>query len=143
MPVKAMVTELVEKMIQQDALPPYLYIASKTSFDPDKDWVFYSGPTWDGEELVAGVEAFLTGKWLVSGEGVAQFEKAFSQKYELASSVMVNSGSSANLVMVAALKKHFGLGGFGRGDCFAGRVSDNHSPTCAKQLEACFCGHHL
>lgn len=108
MSVKDMVAGLVEKMIQQEALPPYLYIASKKSFDPDKDWVFYSGPTWDGEELVAGVEAFLTGKWLVSGEGVAQFEKAFSQKYELASSVMVNSGSSANLVMVAALKKHFG-----------------------------------
>jgi CDP-4-dehydro-6-deoxyglucose reductase, E1 len=107
MSVNELVAELIEKLVREEAVPPYLYLASKKTFNPEKDWVFYSGPTWDGEELAAGLESFLTGKWLVSGERVAQFEKAFSQKYGFASSVMVNSGSSANLVMVAALKKHF------------------------------------
>ena len=32
----------------------------------------------------------------------------FSKKFDFKHSVMVNSGSSANLVMVAALKKYFG-----------------------------------
>ena len=108
MSVKEQVSQLVEGLLDRGEAPPYLYIANKNkSFDPDKDWVFYSGPTWDKEEIIAGVEAFLTGKWLVSGESVARFEKIFSEKYNLAASVMVNSGSSANLVMVAAVKKHF------------------------------------
>ncbi|MBU0480477.1 MAG: aminotransferase class V-fold PLP-dependent enzyme [Proteobacteria bacterium] len=107
MSVNELVKELVIKLEQGGNLPPALYLANKKGFDPEKDWIYYSGPTWDKEEIAAGVEAFLTGKWLVSGESVAAFEKAFSAKYGFASSVMVNSGSSANLVMVAALKKHF------------------------------------
>jgi len=38
---------------------------------------------------------------------VAKFEKAFSKKFHFAESLMVNSGSSANLIMIAALKKYF------------------------------------
>ena len=48
------------------------------------------------------------GKWLSSGENVHKFEKRFSKKFNHLSSVMVNSGSSANLVMIAALKKVLG-----------------------------------
>src|SRR5690606_1344631 len=49
----------------------------------------------------------LSGKWLASGENVAKFEVAFTRKYGFGASLMVNSGSSANLVMVSALKHHF------------------------------------
>jgi dTDP-4-amino-4,6-dideoxygalactose transaminase len=52
----------------------------------------------------------LKGKWLSSGEQVNKFEREFSKKFNFQHSVMVNSGSSANLVMFAALKKTF-LGG--------------------------------
>ena len=45
--------------------------------------------------------------WLPSGPKVAKFEKAFSKKFGFAESLMVNSGSSANLVMLAALKKYY------------------------------------
>jgi CDP-6-deoxy-D-xylo-4-hexulose-3-dehydrase len=45
---------------------------------------------------------------LPSGGEVNKFEKAFSKKFGFGHSVMVNSGSSANLVMIAALKKYFG-----------------------------------
>ena len=38
---------------------------------------------------------------------MAKFERAFSQKFDFDESLMVNSGSSANLVMIAALKKYF------------------------------------
>ena len=45
------------------------------------------------------------GKWLSSGENVYKFEKRFSKKFNHNGSVMVNSGSSANLVMIGAIKK--------------------------------------
>ena len=53
------------------------------------------------------IYAVLKGKWLSSGEKVNKFEREFSAKFGFNHSVMVNSGSSANLVMFAALKKHF------------------------------------
>lgn len=48
----------------------------------------------------------LGGKWLTSGEQVHRFEIEFSKKFNFKDSVMVNSGSSANLVMVGAVKKY-------------------------------------
>ena len=85
---------------------PYLANMGK-DFDPSTDTVFYSGPFWDFEEIKAAMESLLVGKWLSSGEKVHQFERAFSKKFSSGTSVMVNSGSSANLVMLAALKDHF------------------------------------
>lgn len=80
----------------------------KTSFNPEIDSVYYSGPFWDDLEITAAIETLLKGQWLTSGAKVNQFEGRFSKKFGFNDSVMVNSGSSANLVMVAALKKYFG-----------------------------------
>jgi CDP-6-deoxy-D-xylo-4-hexulose-3-dehydrase len=84
---------------------PYLY---NNDYEKGESNIFYSGPYWDHEEIEAAVKTFLTGKWLSSGEQVNKFEKEFSKKFNFDYSVMVNSGSSANLVMIAALKKYFG-----------------------------------
>jgi CDP-6-deoxy-D-xylo-4-hexulose-3-dehydrase len=80
----------------------------KTKFNPESDSVYYSGPFWDDLEVTAAIETLLKGQWLTSGARVNQFEGRFSKKFGFNDSVMVNSGSSANLVMIAALKKHFG-----------------------------------
>jgi len=48
------------------------------------------------------------GAWYPAGKEVDKFEKQFSRKFGFDSSLMVNSGSSANLVMIAALKKYYG-----------------------------------
>ena len=69
--------------------------------------VLYSGPYFDKEELSAIIHTLIFGKWFSSGENVHAFENAFSKKFNLNSSVMVNSGSSANLIMMATLKKYF------------------------------------
>lgn len=106
MHVEELINELFEKIKDEEGVMPYLYNAKNKSFDEKKDWVFYSGPYWGDEEAKAAMVAFLTGKWLVSGENVARFEKEFSKMLGQKSSVMVNSGSSANLVMISALKKH-------------------------------------
>jgi CDP-6-deoxy-D-xylo-4-hexulose-3-dehydrase len=85
------------------------YLANKgVDFDSAKDTVYYSGPFWDQSEVSAAVESLMSGFWLTSGEKVDKFERRFSKKFGFSESVMVNSGSSANLVMVAALKKYFG-----------------------------------
>jgi len=86
--------------------PRFAYGAS--TFDPAKPKVLYSGPMYDTEELVAAASALVEGKWAVAGEHVARFERLFSQYLGVAESVMVNSGSSADLIMIAAAKAHYG-----------------------------------
>ena len=101
--------QLIDKFIQDakesdDNIFPFM---------ANKDWrpgkpVYYSGPYWndlEAQELIYGI---MKGKWLSSGEKVNKFEREFSNRFGFGHSVMVNSGSSANLVMVAALKKYFG-----------------------------------
>ena len=87
------------------SLPPY--IKSYDKFQPG-DFIQYSGQLWDQEELTAAVDSLMNGKWVVAGEKVAQFQNKFSKRFNVKQSLMVNSGSSANLVLITALKKKFG-----------------------------------
>lgn len=84
--------------------PNYLY---NDKFIPNKSTIFYSGPYWDEKEIIGGIQSFLTGKWLVAGEHVHKFEYEFSKYFGVKHSHMVNSGSSANLILIASLKKRF------------------------------------
>lgn len=70
------------------------------------DFVQYSGQLWDEKEMYAAIDTLVNGKWITSGEKVAQFQIHFSRRFGVKHSHMVNSGSSANLVMITALKKH-------------------------------------
>ncbi len=108
MSVDNIINEFIEKLAKEEGAFPYLYNAKKKVFNTNKDWIFYSGPVWDIEEPKQAIKAFIKGRWLASGENVYRFEKAFSIKHGFTASLMVNSGSSANLVMVAALKKYMG-----------------------------------
>ena len=90
--------------ILKEVNPPYL---ANNNWKPGNP-VYYSGPYWNEKEVSAMIVALTQGKWIASGEEVTKFEKSFSQKFNKKHSLMVNSGSSANLVMIAALKKHFG-----------------------------------
>lgn len=69
--------------------------------------VLYSGPIYGTEEMVAAIVALCEGKWSVNGEYVHRFEREFSKVVKQKESVMVNSGSSADLLMVAAAKKRY------------------------------------
>ena len=104
MSVNGKVTNFISQLQREgENLFPYL---------ANKDWkkgdqIFYSGPYWDEKEVAAAITTLLEGKWLPAGEEVNKFERAFSKMFEFKHSVMVNSGSSATLVMIAALKKYF------------------------------------
>ncbi|WP_455151649.1 DegT/DnrJ/EryC1/StrS family aminotransferase [Capnocytophaga sp.] len=58
--------------------------------------------TWDEKEIEA-INSVIAKDMYTMGEGVKQFEKDFSKFFGSKYSVMVNSGSSANLIAVAAL----------------------------------------
>jgi hypothetical protein len=115
-------------------LPPWAYNAF-ANFEPGTTPVYYSGPYFDHHEIEAALKTFLTGKWLVTGEEVAKFQWKFARKFGVRFAHMVNSGSSANLVMIAALKKFY------RNHRIACRVSDDNSPNRPERNESSFCRH--
>jgi CDP-4-dehydro-6-deoxyglucose reductase, E1 len=98
------IKDLVESISDDKKSLRYIYNSNK-DFIPGTTPVYYSGPYWDNREIEKALESFLTGKWLSAGESVNKFEARFSKMFNMESSVMVNSGSSANLVMIAAIKK--------------------------------------
>ena len=83
------------------------YVPNYEHFKPG-DTVLYSGPYWNHRELELAMEALLLGSWLTTGEYTVRFQNKFAQTCNVKHAHMVNSGSSANLVMIAAVKKRLG-----------------------------------
>jgi CDP-6-deoxy-D-xylo-4-hexulose-3-dehydrase len=96
--------ELISELSQQ--VPRYAH--NRKPFIPGTTQVLYSGPYWDHREVEMAMTALLSGAWLTSGEYVARFQNLFAKYFGVRHAHMVNSGSSANLVMIAALKKQNG-----------------------------------
>lgn len=67
-----------------------------------RDFVNYSGTYYDADEYVAGIKNLLGG-WLVLGTDGLKFENKFAKVFHKKHGVLTNSGSSANLLMMAAL----------------------------------------
>ena len=111
--VKNEIENFIENLGSKHEILPFLYNMKNVDFDKSKDTVFYSGPYWDNAEIVAIFETILRGKWVVSGEKVNKFQRQFSKKFNHKDSLMVNSGSSANLIMLESLKKYYS---WGKGD---------------------------
>jgi CDP-6-deoxy-D-xylo-4-hexulose-3-dehydrase len=71
-------------------------------FEPGVSLVPVSGKVFDGSELALLVDASLD-FWLTTGRFAAQFEKRFARLFGVRKALLVNSGSSANLVALSAL----------------------------------------
>lgn len=83
------------------------YINSKNgekTWTPGKDWVHYSGPYFDSDEITRAANALLEG-WLVLGKDAISFEEEFPPLLGKTLGIVTNSGSSSNLLMMAAMKK--------------------------------------
>lgn len=74
-------------------------------FDRDRDPVRYAGRVYDDDDVAAVVEAGLD-FWLTLGPQGDVFERDLATTLGRKKSLLVNSGSSANLVAVAALTSH-------------------------------------
>ncbi|MFH1225448.1 MAG: lipopolysaccharide biosynthesis protein RfbH [Candidatus Diapherotrites archaeon] len=77
--------------------------AADRKFVPGKTKIQYAGPVVGQEEIGAFVSSLLDG-WFGVGRQAAAFENAFSRYLGTSSSVLTNSGSSANLLAIAALR---------------------------------------
>ena len=75
----------------------------KKTWIPGEDWVQYAGSYFDEQEFIAGIECLLDG-WLALGENGIRFERNFKTRLGKEYGALTNSGSSANLLMVSALK---------------------------------------
>ena len=71
-------------------------------FDPSHPRVRLHEPTYGIEEIWEVLDSLLTTR-VTMGEKVARFERVFSEAFGFRHASMVNSGSSANLLAVAAL----------------------------------------
>ena len=69
---------------------------------PGIDYIPVTGKVLDAQDLLAGVDAVLDG-WLTTGRYAAQFERELAGYFGSRFSLLVNSGSSANLVAFYAL----------------------------------------
>ena len=80
------------------------YIQEKdNTWTAGKDWVKYSGPHYDEKEYLAAINVLLDG-WLVFGENAREYEKQFPAQLGMYYGSLTNSGSSANLLAITALK---------------------------------------
>jgi len=78
-----------------EAFPPQQFIPGKTS-------VPVSGRVFDEEEIQLLVDSSLD-FWLTTGRFADQFEREFAKFIGVREAVLVNSGSSANLLAISAL----------------------------------------
>jgi CDP-6-deoxy-D-xylo-4-hexulose-3-dehydrase len=98
---KEQILQLVAEYIQEKH-------ASKT-WKAGEDWVQYAGPVFDETEYVSTVNALLN-EWLVLGTDAITFENKFPPLLGKSHGIVVNSGSSANLLMMAAMtSRHIGF----------------------------------
>ena len=75
---------------------------SPEPFVPGETRIHYAGRVFDEQELVALVDTSLD-FWLTLGEQGLAFEEAFAGYMQVRHAILVNSGSSANLVAVSTL----------------------------------------
>lgn len=81
----------------------YINNKPKKEWVAGEDWIQYSGPFFDAEEYVNGIQSLLEG-WFILGKKGREFETKFSKFLGKKDGILVNSGSSANLLMVSLLK---------------------------------------
>ena len=74
----------------------------KPAFTPGQTRIRLSEPTYGPEEVVEALES-LVSTWVTMGTKVRNFEKIFGDYIGTSNSIMVNSGSSANLLALSAL----------------------------------------
>jgi len=91
---KDYILELIHRFIEEKH--------SKKTWTPGEDWVKYSGPYFDAEEYISAISSLLD-EWLALGTDGLKFERTFPKHLGKEHGVFTNSGSSANLLMLAAL----------------------------------------
>ncbi|GAH43225.1 unnamed protein product, partial [marine sediment metagenome] len=104
--LKTEVTDKILRLNEKYFVHTYYEFAHKQSpFIPGKSPINYAGRVYDEKEIQAAVEASLD-FWLTEGRFTRQFQTELAAIIGVEHALMVNSGSSANLLAVSALTSH-------------------------------------
>ncbi len=94
--------EVLTKRIKRDIKNYFAMAESAREFRPGRTRISLSEPSFDSEEVCEALDSLLTTK-VTMGEKVAQFEELFAHYIGMKYGIMVNSGSSANLLALSIL----------------------------------------
>lgn len=96
-----MISELHEKDLFE--LLEHTFEKKKEEFIPGETTIHYARAVYDHHEIFAALKSLLSG-WFGVGKYAGEFEKEFSKFLGTKHCVLVNSGSSANLLAVESLQ---------------------------------------
>lgn len=94
--------ELERRILELAGELTRLRLARRPSFDPSASPIPYAGRVYDEHEVRAAVKASLD-FWLTLGPEGDAFEREFAARLGVKHALLVNSGSSANLLALSAL----------------------------------------
>jgi CDP-6-deoxy-D-xylo-4-hexulose-3-dehydrase len=94
-------SELLRREIIERVRALYVLDHAQSRFIPGETVIPYSGRVFDGTEIEALVHSALDA-WITAGPYAAEFERALAVYTGARGAVFVNSGSSANLLALAA-----------------------------------------
>ena len=86
------ITPELKKLLQQAILPKVT-----RTIVPGKDYIPVSGKIMDTEDILTGIDSMLDA-WLTAGRFALRFERDLARYFGSRFSLLVNSGSSANLL---------------------------------------------
>ena len=92
----------IRNQIFQKVKELYTLKFADNTFIPGKTPVRYAGRVFDERELVNLVDASLD-FWLTAGRYAEEFEYRFAEYFNVSDAILVNSGSSANLIALSTL----------------------------------------
>ena len=92
----------IKRKIHELAKEYYMLEHNNKEFIPGETKVPYSGRVFDHNEIINGIDSMLQ-YWLTQGPYSLNFEDKMKKYFSSYSSLLVNSGSSANLLMIATL----------------------------------------
>jgi len=92
--IRQEISSLVEKL--------YKHKYQEKVFIPGKTPIRYAGRVFDEKEIINLVDCSLD-FWLTSGRYAEEFESRLAQYFDVSDAILVNSGSSANLVALSTL----------------------------------------
>ncbi len=97
--------EVLEQKIFDLTKDYYQEVHSKVDFKPGKTKIGYAGRVFDQDDMINGIQSILD-YWLTSGPFTKKFELLMKKYFDCSQALLVNSGSSANLLMLATLNSH-------------------------------------
>jgi len=94
-------TEILENIL--NLASDYISKTQNKKWIEGEDWVSYSGPTFNEKEYLEALKVLLSG-WMIFGKNARQFEIEFPKHLGMKHGSLTNSGSSALLLAMSALK---------------------------------------